>query len=385
MPSPKISTEIIDQILHLDVDGKTHREIAQVLNLKRLQVAAIIAHVRLQNEGQLEQDLDQSDLEPDEPTDFTSPPEPTAVTAEAKEAVEEAEAEDGVFVGEDAEYADPAYWVPWNPQLSQNPHLMIIGESGSGKTYATQCLVAELAQAGMPSLIFDYGQGFEVDGLDRQFRKFTNPKEYLVGEHGLALNPVEIFPRDLKGPNTVASRISDVFDAVYRLGDIQRKVLIDAIINLFERRNIRVSDPKSWAAPAPTLADLQAELESLAADRHYSAYENAQTVAARLTTFFMLNSFQSDGTPWSWDKLINDPKRRVHILQFRGLEGRTQRVVVPREIVERTPRRLLAQAAFAALRHFLDSAPQQLGQFRPGHIRLPLGLLARGQEEEAPR
>lgn len=268
MPSPKLSSGVLDQILHLNADGKTHKEIAQVLNLKRLQVAAIIAHAQIQTEGRLELDLDQGRAAPPEATEFVSPPEAAAVTADEGEVPENGEAEDGVFVGEDAEYADPIYWVPWNPQLSQNPHLMIIGESGSGKTYATQCLVAELAQAGIPSLIFDYGQGFELEGLDRQFRKFINPKEYLIAEQGLALNPIEIFPRDLRGPNTVASRISDVFDAVYRLGDIQRKVLIDAIINLFEHRNIRVSDPKSWAAPSPSLADLQAELENLASDRH---------------------------------------------------------------------------------------------------------------------
>lgn len=167
----------------------------------------------------------------------------------------------------------------------KSPHLMIMGESGSGKTYATQCLVAELAQADIPSLIFDYGQGFEVEGLDRHFRKFTNPQEYLIGEKGLAINPVEIFPRDLKGPNTIATRVSDVFDAVYRLGDIQRKVLIDAMINLFEHRNIRAADPKSWEEPPPTLSSLQQELENLAGDKHYPSHKNAQSVAARLTTF----------------------------------------------------------------------------------------------------
>jgi DNA phosphorothioation-dependent restriction protein DptH len=328
MPSPKISNNLIEQILDLNAGGKTDNEIAQALDLKRLQVAAIIAHVQLQSKGRLEKNLAQPGTEVPHETTLAPPSDTAAVTVSVPEGIEASEAEDGVYVGEDAEYGDPAYWVPWNPQLSQNPHLMIIGESGSGKTYATQCLVAELAQAGIPSLIFDYGQSFEVDGLDRHFRKFTNPREYLIGEKGLAINPVEIFPRDLKGPNTVASRISDVFDVVYRLGDIQRKVLIDAIMNLFEHRNIRVSDPKSWEAPPPTLADLQTELENLAANRHYAAYKNAQTVAARLTTFFMLNSFQSDGTAWAWDKLVNDPKRRVHILQFRGLEGRTQRVVV---------------------------------------------------------
>ena len=78
----------------------------------------------------------------------------------------------------------------------------------------------EFQRAG--SVVFDYGQGFETDTLDRQFRKYTRSQEYLIGEKGLAINPLEIFPKDVRGPNTVATRVADVFDAVYRLGDIQR-------------------------------------------------------------------------------------------------------------------------------------------------------------------
>ena len=325
MPSSKISDSLVSQIVQLSSDGKSDREIAQSLNLKRLQVAAILAHSHLKDQQKAEA------LSESVATEARVPEaaEPELVTEAApEEPTEEAEAQDGIYVGDDSEYGDPLYWVPWNTQLAQNPHLMIIGESGSGKTYATQCLVAELAQAGIPSVIFDYSQGFEQETLDRQFRKFTRPEDYLIGEKGLAINPVQIFQRDVKGPNSVATRISDVFDAVYRLGDIQRKVLIDAIIRLFENRNIRASDPNTWESPPPTLADLQQELEHLGADKQYSAHKNAQTVAARLTTFFMLNSFQTDGTLWAWDKLLRDPKRRVHILQFRGLEGRTQRVVI---------------------------------------------------------
>jgi DNA phosphorothioation-dependent restriction protein DptH len=326
MPTSTISTDLIDQILRLNSAGKTDIEIAQALNLKRLQVAAILAHVQLKSERGLGPPAVEPALA--EPTGVEDIRDEPLTVAEGNESSVEAETENGIYVGDDSEYSDPLYWLPWNATLCQNPHLMIIGESGSGKTYATQCLVAELAQAGIPSVIFDYGQGFELETLDRHFRKFTKPEEYLIGEKGLAINPLEIFPKDVRGPNTVATRISDVFDAVYRLGDIQRKVLIDAIINLFEHRNIRASDPKSWEAPPPTLADLQNELERLGADKQYPPYKNAQTVAARLTTFFMLNSFETDGTPWAWDKLINDPQRRVHVLQFRGLEGRTQRVVI---------------------------------------------------------
>ncbi len=329
MPSPKITSDLVEQIARLNAKGKTAKEIALSLELKRLQVAAVLAHLELKT---LPEQL------PDRPyaaepaayaeEEVELPPAAEEPELHVEAVQEEPEAKGGIYIGEDREYDDPLYWAPANTQLSQNPHLMIIGESGSGKTYATQCLIAELAQAGVPSVVFDYGQGFETDTLDRQFRKYTRPQEYLIGEKGLAINPLEVFPKDVRGPNTVATRVADVFDAVYRLGDIQRKVLIEAMIRLFERRGIEASNPKTWRKAPPTLGDLQAVLGDLSADRHYPAYKNAQTVEARLTTFFMLNSFQTDGTPWAWDNLIGDLRHRVHILQFRGLEGRTQRVVV---------------------------------------------------------
>jgi DNA helicase HerA-like ATPase len=40
----------------------------------------------------------------------------------------------------------------------------------------------------------------------------------------------------------------------------------------------------------------------------------------------MLASFRPG--KWSWDELIENKAARVHVLQFRGLEGKTQRVLV---------------------------------------------------------
>lgn len=61
------------------------------------------------------------------------------------------------------------YWDP-NPDYgSANPHLMIIGESGFGKTYTMQCLVAELAQRCIPSIVIDYGRGFDLEAAPKEF------------------------------------------------------------------------------------------------------------------------------------------------------------------------------------------------------------------------
>src|SRR6266478_5250357 len=85
--------------------------------------------------------------------------------------------------------------------------------------------------------------GGNADPGCRAFRVPMNIRETLL--HGpenrcfrFAREPLKIrgnLPKDTQGPKSVATRLSDVFDAAYRLGDIQRKVVIDAIRRAFER------------------------------------------------------------------------------------------------------------------------------------------------------
>lgn len=340
MSALKVTETTVREILRLHKANTDVARIAQMLDLKKMQVSAIIAHDALKAAPHetLESPVvvpsigngDNADLH----TTYTAFEGSRAVVVEEEQAPFDAETavaeerEDGVLVGTDVEFKDLLYWNPQNATEVQNPHLMIVGESGSGKTYTVQCLTAELAQRNIPSIIFDYGQGFETGTLDESFRKFTNPKEYLLGEEGVALNPLRIFPGEAHGPKSVATRLSDVFDAVYNLGAIQRKVLIDAILSAFGRAGIAADDRTTWQKQPPSINTLQEILEDLAGDKSYPNSRNAVGLAARLTTFFMLSSFRSDDSGWSWDRLIADPDHRVHILQFRGLEGKTQRVLV---------------------------------------------------------
>ncbi len=340
MSAPKISESTVREILRLHRVNTDPVRIAQMLDLKKVQVSAIIAHDALKDASH--QGLDSQAISSSIGKSDRTEGERAPAVAERATAVEfeedqptldpETEAADdveqGVLVGKDREFGDLLYWNPENPTKVQNPHLMIVGESGSGKTYTVQCLTAELAQRNVPSIIFDYGQGFEIHTLDDSFRNSTNPREYLLGEEGISLNPLRIFPGDAHGPKSVASRLSDVFDAVYNLGPIQRKVLIDAILSAFDKAGVSADDRTTWDKQPPSINTLQEILEDLSADKEYPNARNAVGLAARLTTFFMLSSFRSDDNGWSWDRLIADPDHRVHVLQFRGLEGKTQRVLV---------------------------------------------------------
>jgi hypothetical protein len=295
MPIAKVPEEVAQLVRDLSQQDKNSQEIAKLVNLKPVQVSAILAsHTLKSTPPQVTQKESESIYADAAATQSsTQPPEEYGIP-QALEGDDDTQSADRIYIGDDRDYSDPVYWEPTSIHAVHNPHLMIMGESGSGKTYAVQCLVAELARRGIPSVLFDYGQSFELTHLEEPFKRFTGIREYPLSEEGLPLNPLEIFPKDVHGPKNVATRVSDVFDAAYRLGDIQRKVMIDAIRQAFERVGISETDQKTWISKPPTISDLQAVLDELSSDREYPNYRNATGVGARLATFFMLSSFKSD-------------------------------------------------------------------------------------------
>lgn len=322
MPTRQISKATVREILRLHEAANAPDDIAKKLNLHRLEVAAILAHEQSAATARESSDL----TEPIVPPKVVESVPATTVAERLDTEDEATEARSGIYVGEDVKFQTPIAWDPSDAQRVPNPHLMIMGESGSGKTYATQALVAELADAGVPSIVFDFGQSFELEKLDRSFLKYCKPVEHRIGEEGLSLNPLEIPPSNIRGPSQVATLLADVFDAAFQLGDIQKKVLIDAVMKLYSSAGISRDDKKSWTRQVPNIRALQDVIEELASDKSYTNVRNAAGLSARLTPFFMLSSFND--SQWSWDDLITNPSARVHVLQFRGLEGKTQRVLV---------------------------------------------------------
>ncbi|PYJ56800.1 MAG: hypothetical protein DME24_21175 [Verrucomicrobia bacterium] len=119
-----------------------------------------------------------------------------------------------IFLGADAETGEDAFWNPDPDTGAANPHVLVLGESGFGKTYTISCLLGELAQHGILSIVFDYGQGFALNSLPSEFVAATKPREILAGRDGIDINPLQIFPSDVLGPLNVAQRVADTFARV---------------------------------------------------------------------------------------------------------------------------------------------------------------------------
>lgn len=139
-----------------------------------------------------------------------------------------------LLLGSDSRGQD-IFWEYGDPDL-ENRHLLIFGGSGSGKTYAIQCLLLEMTKQHQHTAIIDYTDGFLPSHLDPAFVRRAAPVTHVLVRQPFPINPFQRLTRDEPGigelpeqPHNVASRVSDVFCSVYDVGDVQRAALAKQI------------------------------------------------------------------------------------------------------------------------------------------------------------
>ena len=235
--------------------------------------------------------------------------------------------EQQVPIGLDVETGSGVFWNPYPDQGSANPHVLIIGESGYGKTYATACLIAELARQRLPAIVFDYGQGFTADTAPRAFFDFAKPMQVHASQAGIAINPLQIFPSDQHGPINVAQRVADTFARVYtQIGVQQHAVLRQAVLDVLAEESISADFPDTWEKPLPPFRALEAKLATYANAPGNPQRRLAASAAAHISTIFVFNTFRSNGDFLDWLEVLG-PGRPPYIIRLNGLEHSLERVV----------------------------------------------------------
>lgn len=227
-------------------------------------------------------------------------------------------------LGTDIDTARP---VVWDPYASSNPHVLILGESGSGKTYTASRLVIELAHAHLPSIVFDYGQGFSLQHAPEAFRDDVRTIELQLSRDGIGINPLQIFPIDIHGPATVAQRVADTFVRVYsRLGVQQHTLLRRAVLELLAEAGISADDRRTWTKAPPPFRDLEQKLTEYAGSEDATTRRAASSAGSHVSTLFFFNTFRKTGHALSWSDLLAK-RNEVWILQLGGLEASVERAV----------------------------------------------------------
>jgi len=200
------------------------------------------------------------------------------------------------------------YWEFGHPGLN-NRHMLIFGRSGSGKTYAIQAILCELALQNQNSVIIDYTNGFEESKLEPEAIQIIKPTQHIVQHKPLPINP---FRRQIstiagrKEPekiSTTSQRVMSVFASVYNLGDQQKNALYQAIKKGIEKTSDKMN-----------LRELVSLLES---SQDGLIKDSAITLLNKLNPFVDGEPFGEE-TEESWLRFYNDQDNRCHIIQLVG-------------------------------------------------------------------
>lgn len=166
-----------------------------------------------------------------------------------------------ILFGTKASDHKPVEWFPTSTDKVMHTNTGIIGTMGTGKTQFTKSLITQIHQntgdnvdsKKIGVLIFDY----KGDYIKDDFVNATDAKVYQL--HHLPYNPLALFidktPKKLL-PLHTASTLQDTISKAFNLGNKQRALLKDLIMNAYSDAGIYRADEASWKNTAPTIADV---------------------------------------------------------------------------------------------------------------------------------
>lgn len=162
--------------------------------------------------------------------------------------------------------------VEWSVKIEGNPHLMIVGLPGMGKTTCLVNLCQRLQTAGITPIVFSYH-----DDIDSKLAAFF-PDFSKSDCQSLGFNPMRVTESGLFGHIESAGLLRDIFASIFpELGDLQLETIRGAIKSSYETHGW---GPRHGSEPLkpPPFRDFFKKLQSSG-----KADNRTQTLLARLT------------------------------------------------------------------------------------------------------
>jgi len=233
----------------------------------------------------------------------------------------------GVKLGTD-DNGNVAYWGYNDPKL-KNKHLLVLGASGGGKTYALQKILKGLGELiEKSSIIFDFKPSFRNSDLESNFILSNKPKQHFLVNTPISINPLKsqkvALDVDMFSTETnyeVASRVASIFKSVYStMGDQQQSTLANAI------------EAGINANPDFIINDLSAELKKTETEytddgkeKIVPLYKGGENIANKIDPFIKAGVFNVGEFDWG-DLFINQEGHRSHVIQLHGLNNTVKNI-----------------------------------------------------------
>jgi hypothetical protein len=119
--------------------------------------------------------------------------------------------------------------VGWPVTIKGNPHLLVAGLPGMGKTTCLLNICKQMLDADIRPIVFSYHQD-----IDERLQQLV-PKVRFIDFHGIDFNPLQVIDRKSHmGHLDVAGALRDIFSAIYpEIGDIQGERIRKAVKESF--------------------------------------------------------------------------------------------------------------------------------------------------------
>jgi hypothetical protein len=119
--------------------------------------------------------------------------------------------------------------VVWEVKIEQNPHLMVVGQPGTGKTTALVNICRQLSDQGIAPIVFSYH-----DDIDEELRAVL-PGVTFTDASNLGFNPMEVMGEGERAYIDCAGQLRDIFAAIFHdLGELQLGTLYEAFKRAYE-------------------------------------------------------------------------------------------------------------------------------------------------------
>lgn len=171
--------------------------------------------------------------------------------------------------------------VRWELKIKQNPHLMLVGQPGTGKTTALVNLCEQLAGHGIAPIVFSYH-----DDIDEKLEHRLSNVQFADGRN-LGFNPMHVPEGDEFGYIDCAGQLRDIFAAIFpELGELQLGTLYNAFKGAYEDCGW---SREGFRGTTPAFGDFLTRLRSIQRpDR------GTQTLLLRLSELDDRRFFESD-------------------------------------------------------------------------------------------
>jgi len=184
---------------------------------------------------------------------------------------------DGVFLGLTRPHKIPIFFSLMEGVM--NPHICVVGDTGSGKTTLIRTVLASAVAMGLKVIIFDSQGDFVPLAL-----RFGG-RVLVVGEDAF-YNPFSISEGfDLQ---TKIESLKRLFKDTFNFSEPQERWFNSAITDTYSARGIRLDAPQTWGRPPPTIADVIRTLDGYLNDKlapNADGYRSVMVLRDKLEPF----------------------------------------------------------------------------------------------------